>query len=145
MIYNMKQNDNTYTKDAPPKWKARDNLMDRNNELNDRKREDNENENWLEEAAAEVIPLPNRERGRSVENTEIETDNDVRATEGRGIGWFAFALSIASLFFLPVLLGSAGIIVGFVARRRGANALGNWSIGIGAASIIVSLLFAPFF
>lgn len=97
------------------------------------------------ETAAEIAAPVNlrREviRGR-------ETDgrlDDGRAVEGRGLGILALALSIISLFFLPVILGAAGIIVGFIARRRGATATGSWAIGIGIVSIILGIFIMPFF
>jgi hypothetical protein len=54
-------------------------------------------------------------------------------------------LSILSLFFLPIILGAAGIILGFIARRKGALTLGAWAIGIGVVSIIVGTFILPFF
>ena len=35
----------------------------------------------------------------------------------------ALALSILSLFVMPILFGAAGIVLGFIARRRGAKGL----------------------
>ncbi|NEU30719.1 DUF4190 domain-containing protein [bacterium LRH843] len=93
---------------------------------------------FREETAAEFAARPNDAiRG------DRDVDRDV--TSGRGIGTFALVLSILSLFFLPVLLGAAGIIVGFISRANGAKALGNWAIGIGVISIIMTLFFSPFF
>lgn len=101
-----------------------------------------------EETAAEFAP----QRGFVAErpfadNVDRETDADMdgEVNEGRGVGAFAIVLSIISLFFLPVILGAAGIIVGFIARRNGATGLGNWAIGIGAVSIVLTLFFSPFF
>jgi hypothetical protein len=98
------------------------------------------NGDFAEETASEFAvpvqrtrePIYNRETNEVTEN-------------GQGIGWTAIALSIISLFVLPVLLGAAGIIVGFIARRQGAETLGSWAIGIGAVSIIIRLFIAPFF
>jgi hypothetical protein len=104
-----------------------------------------DNEGYLEETAAEVLPMPERERNINEKRETSPSVQETKAEEGRGIGMFALALSIISLFFLPVLLGAAGIIVGFISRKRGAQAFGNWAIGIGAASIVISLLFQPFF
>ena len=42
-------------------------------------------------------------------------------------------------------VGAAGIIIGFIARRRGATGLGAWAIGIGAVSIIVGIFILQFF
>lgn len=61
------------------------------------------------------------------------------------MGTLAIALSILSLFVLPILFGAAGIVLGFVARSRGAAGLGAWAIGIGALSIIVGIFVLPFF
>jgi hypothetical protein len=36
-------------------------------------------------------------------------------------------------------------VLGFVARRRGAESLGAWAIGLGAISIIVGIFVLPFF
>ncbi|KMK76656.1 hypothetical protein AB990_12095 [Alkalihalobacillus pseudalcaliphilus] len=80
----------------------------------------------------------------SRQNVEYDETPDT-PVGGRGMGTFAFVLSFLSLFFLPVLLGAAGIVLGFVARHYGAKALGNWAIGIGAVSIVLSLFFSPFF
>ncbi|WP_241657839.1 DUF4190 domain-containing protein [Anaerobacillus alkaliphilus] len=101
-----------------------------------------------EETAAEFAPqrgfVGERPFAENVDE-EIEADRDNEVTEGRGVGAFAIVLSIISLFFLPVILGAAGIIVGFIARRNGATGLGNWAIGIGAVSIVLTLFFSPFF
>ncbi len=99
-----------------------------------------------EETAAEVTPITGAFGGRTEEREETaEANYDDATASGRGVGTFAIVLSILSLFFLPILLGASGIIVGFVARRAGANALGNWAIGIGALSIILTVFFSPFF
>jgi hypothetical protein len=61
------------------------------------------------------------------------------------MGTLALALAILSLFVLPILFGAAGIVLGFVARRRGAIGLGAWAIGIGAVSIVIGIFILPFF
>ncbi|WP_413380164.1 DUF4190 domain-containing protein [Alkalihalobacillus sp. 1P02AB] len=83
-----------------------------------------------------------RDTDEEVDHVDVDKDT---STSGRGIGTFAFVLSFLSLFFLPVLLGAAGIVVGFVSRHYGAKALGNWAIGLGAISILLTLFFSPFF
>ncbi|MFC4618010.1 DUF4190 domain-containing protein [Camelliibacillus cellulosilyticus] len=70
-------------------------------------------------------------------------DDDVAG--GTGIGWLALVLSAIGLFFLPVVMGAAGIIVGIIARRQGAKVLGAWAIGVGIAAIVIRLFTAPFF
>lgn len=92
---------------------------------------------YLEETAGEIA-APNIGTYRKEE--------DGRETEkgGTGIGIAALILSIVSLFVLPILFGGAGIVCGFIARRSGARGLGNWAIGIGAASILIGMFIAPF-
>ncbi|WP_243290574.1 DUF4190 domain-containing protein [Bacillus sp. FJAT-47783] len=100
----------------------------------------NEDRDYMEETAAELdVPMNAVNREESKEERDLGVDN------GRTTGFVSLALSIISLFVLPVLLGAAGIVVGFMARRRGAQSLGNWAIGIGAVSILLGIFVLPFF
>ncbi|MCH1624949.1 DUF4190 domain-containing protein [Fredinandcohnia quinoae] len=103
----------------------------------------NTDSDYKEETAAEVAAPINYGSTRNFERADIDTES--RATGGTGMGWLALALSIISLFVMPVIMGAAGIIIGFIARRRGATGLGAWAIGIGAISIIVGIFILPFF
>ncbi|MDE3839623.1 hypothetical protein C0966_09670 [Bacillus methanolicus] len=95
---------------------------------------------YIEETAAEIAAPATIRRDR-----DNEVQRDEETASGRGIGLAALALSIISLFVWPVLFGAAGIILGFIARRRGAESLGSWAIGIGAVSIIFGIFIRPFF
>ncbi|WNS74315.1 DUF4190 domain-containing protein [Bacillus sp. DTU_2020_1000418_1_SI_GHA_SEK_038] len=97
---------------------------------------------YTEETSAEIAAPISLDRGRT--NTLSERDNETE-TAGRGMGIAALVLSIISLFVFPVLFGATGIVLGFVARRRGALSLGSWAIGIGVVSIIVGMFILPFF
>lgn len=99
----------------------------------------NDPSEFREETAAEIAaPVPIvRRRGYD--------DIRGRTEGGTGTGYVALALSILSLFVFPILFGAAGIVLGFVARRRGAEGLGAWAIGIGAVSIIIGIFILPFF
>lgn len=97
------------------------------------------------EIAAPVAPIAPLTLNRSTITERDTKDRGDTQTGGRGIGFTALALSIISLFVLPILFGAAGIILGFVARRRGAESLGSWAIGIGAIAIIVGIFILPFF
>jgi hypothetical protein len=92
----------------------------------------------MEETSAEIAAPIRLDRGRV-------RDYDRAETGGRGIGFAAIVLSILSLFVMPILFGAAGIVLGFIARRRGSEGLGNWAIGLGAISIIVGMFILPFF
>ncbi|WP_396953690.1 hypothetical protein [Neobacillus mesonae] len=95
--------------------------------------------NHQEETAAEIAAPISVNRGRA------RDEDRERAEGGAGLGTVALALSILSLFVLPILFGAAGIVLGIVARRRGAQRLGAWAIGIGAVSIIIGIFILPFF
>ncbi|WP_035186155.1 hypothetical protein [Alteribacter aurantiacus] len=98
---------------------------------------------YREETAAEVSP------DARLANAEINDDGEADfmedASEGKGIGAIAVALAIVSLFFLPVVLGAAAIVMGFITRANGRAGLGYTAIGIGAFSIIISVFLSPFF
>ncbi|GAE24744.1 hypothetical protein JCM9140_696 [Halalkalibacter wakoensis JCM 9140] len=107
--------------------------------LNEEEKDETFVTDFQEETAAEYGTINGLERD---ETADANVDD---ATAGRGVGTFAIVLSILSLFFLPVLLGAAGIVIGFVSRRYGSTSLGNWAIGIGAVSILMTVFFSPFF
>lgn len=109
-------------------------------ELTDEERDQPIVTNFQEETAVEYGAMNDM-----AERNETARMNEDDVTAGRGVGTFAIVLSILSLFFLPVLLGAAGIVVGFVSRRYGSTSLGNWAIGIGAISILMTVFFSPFF
>lgn len=92
---------------------------------------------YHEETSAELAePLILNRRG-------IRDHDEVREG-GKGVGMAALALSILSLFVFPILFGIAGIILGFVARKKGASS-GTWAITIGAISLILGIFILPFF
>lgn len=96
-------------------------------------------EGYHEETAAEIAePMTFNRREVS------DKDNSKEQEGGRAIGFAAIALSILSLFVFPILFGAAGIVLGFVARRRGATS-GTWAITIGAISLILGMFILPFF
>ncbi|TXL67989.1 hypothetical protein FHP05_02940 [Cerasibacillus terrae] len=91
---------------------------------------------------------PNKNNNQEETATEITGDIDRMDTnddvsENTVMGWVALALSIISFFWLPIVLGAAGIIVGIFARNRNAETLGNIAIIAGAVSIILSLFIRP--
>ena len=73
-----------------------------------------------------------------------ENDMDMGNQVANVPGWIGLALAVLSFFMMPIILGGAAIIIGFVARRRDATWLGNTAIALGVISIIVRLFFMPF-
>lgn len=96
-----------------------------------------------EETAAEIAAPAYLGKFRDHDDAR-ETEHGV-AQAGTGMGFLALALSIISLFVMPILFGAAGIVLGFIARARGANMLGAWAIGIGVVSIVIGIFILPFF
>lgn len=75
-----------------------------------------------------------------------EKNNEKSEVEAKtGFGWFAVIASIISFFLMPIFFSAIGIIVGFVAKSRGADTLGNTAIIAGALSMIITLFIVPFF
>lgn len=116
----------------------------RNDKLEESLHDNDSKREYHEETAAEIASPVSWNEDRNRDRVE-DKDSDNASVSGRVIGWSALALSVLSLFFLPVILGAAGIILGFVARRRNAETLGAWSIGIGVVSIIIGIFVLPFF
>jgi|SRR4051812_21961401 hypothetical protein len=94
-------------------------------------------EGYHEETAAEISQPMTFKKQESGSNSKAKEG-------GNAIGFAAIALSILSLFVFPVLFGAAGIVLGFVARRRGATS-GTWAVTIGAISLILGIFILPFF
>ena len=90
---------------------------------------------YQEETAAEVAP--------PLSGYGTREDSEMR-TGSTGMGLMAIALSILSLFVFPVLLGITGMVLGFIARSRGART-GTWAIAIGAISLLLGMFVLPFF
>ncbi|OCA91127.1 hypothetical protein A8F94_04510 [Bacillus sp. FJAT-27225] len=101
-------------------------------------------ENTREETAGEIAAPVQVRQNRN--NKEGQQRNQADENAGTSmLGYIALGLAILSLFFLPVLLGAAGIVLGFLAMRRGQSKAGGWAIGIGAVSLIIGMFIAPFF
>ncbi|MDM5298759.1 DUF308 domain-containing protein [Bacillus pumilus] len=97
---------------------------------------------YLEETAAEITEPYQASRDREDRHVRDQVGDK---SGGKGIGYTALAIAIISLFVMPVLLGVAAIVVGYMARRKGAQGLGGWSIGIGIVSVILGIFITPFF
>ncbi|MGM7635579.1 DUF4190 domain-containing protein [Bacillus sp. Hm123] len=113
-------------------------------ETNDKNRlvNDTDMRPMREETAAELAePIPFRRN-----DVSEEVDREVGEEEGgRGLGYAGLISSILALFMIPVLFGAVGIVLGFMARRRGSEGLGAWAIGIGVVALVVGLFILPFF
>lgn len=100
--------------------------------------DDSNNHRYHEETAAEIATP------YTVNNDDVNR-NQSTYVNAKIVGYIALASAILSLFFAPLLLGIIGIILGFVAQRKGEVGLGAWSIGISTLSIIVGMFILPFF
>ena len=79
-----------------------------------------------------------------VDHRQVKSEDDSGSQVNSAVGWIALVLSIVSFFYIPIILGGAGIIVGFIAKSRNADTLGNTAIIAGAASIIITLFVLPY-
>ncbi len=84
---------------------------------------------YMEETAAEFYANPYSKADRP------------EHVGGRSMAYFGLVLSILSLFVFGLVLGAAGIILGFFARSRGATAIGTWAIVLGGISVAWKLIF----
>ncbi|KHE71561.1 hypothetical protein [Halobacillus sp. BBL2006] len=97
-------------------------------------------ESYEEEFAQEAAVAPVHEPIKSQEQ-ETTMDDDVKV----GMGWLGLTAAILSFFFAPIILGAAGIILGIIGKRRGADTLGNMAIIVSVVSIAFALFFAPIY
>lgn len=91
-----------------------------------------------EEYAAEISPagIPIRHKRKEIAN-EIEGTNT-----GAMVGYVALFLSLFSIAFYPVTLGSLAILVVLLlAVNFGARTLGYTAIGFGSFSVLFTLLY----
>ncbi|MBY7143365.1 hypothetical protein KFZ56_09905 [Virgibacillus sp. NKC19-3] len=120
------------------------NVEDRSNDHQLQKNEDyvgiEPDSSRNEEFASEVTADDHISDRQPVSEQNEHMENDVNST----YGWIGVALSIISYFMMPIILGGAGIILGFISRSRGADTLGNIAIAAGAISIIITLFILPF-
>ena len=92
---------------------------------------------YQEETAAEIAQPMSYNRQR------VRDNHDSRAAGG-GMGLAALALSNLSLIVFPVFFGITGIVLGFIARNRGATS-GTWAVAIGVISLFLGMFILPFF
>lgn len=94
-----------------------------------------------------VRPDRDEEVARELSQLEMERYDDIEDTKDQASsvpGWIAIVLSILSFFMMPIILGGAGIIVGFIARNRDSEWLGNTAIAAGVISILITLFVRPY-
>jgi|GEM_PF-583084 len=103
------------------------------------------------ETAAEIA-TPLRRPQTANRTTQADNRTYQKAEEparennpGGGLGMVGLGLSILSLFLLPYLIAPVGIILGYLAFRRGARTMGIWSMVIGAAAILGAMVFYPYY
>lgn len=97
-------------------------------------------ESYEEEFAQEAAVAPVHEPIKS-EEQETRMEDDVKV----GMAWLGLTAAILSFFFAPIILGAAGIILGIIGKRRGADTLGNMAIIVSVVSIAFALFFAPIY
>ncbi|WP_051250767.1 hypothetical protein [Paenibacillus harenae] len=80
------------------------------------------------------------------EERHVERADRVDAeTGGNALGWVSLVFAVASWFLWPVLLGATAAVLGFIAYRQGARALGGWAMAIGIIAVALNLIIVPFY
>ena len=87
-------------------------------------------------AKAPVSYVPREERTEAIREDEAG---------GTALGWVALIFAAASWFLWPVLLGATSAVIGFIAYRQGARALGGWAMAVGLIAVLLSLVIVPFY
>ncbi|MFX3633652.1 MAG: hypothetical protein ACE3L7_25200 [Candidatus Pristimantibacillus sp.] len=80
-----------------------------------------------------------------VSRDQSEDNVEVRESGGTALGWVALVFAVVSWFLWPVLMGATSAVLGFMAYRQGARALGGWAMAIGLIAVILSLVIVPFY
>ncbi|OCA86412.1 DUF308 domain-containing protein [Pradoshia sp. D12] len=95
--------------------------------------------NYHEETGAEFMDSAEYRRHSQTGN------NNKTTSKASSFGIVALALSIASLFFMPVIFGTIGIVAGIFAMKTESRMMGIAAIVIGVFSVVAGLLVYPFF
>ncbi|SDC72970.1 hypothetical protein SAMN02799630_01315 [Paenibacillus sp. UNCCL117] len=77
-----------------------------------------------------------------------EAESRTAAASTRVSQWSGYAALLASalaLFIFPVLLGSAGMLLGAVAYGLGQRKLGAWALTVGLLALAGYFILVPFF
>jgi hypothetical protein len=116
-------------------------------DLNGGKVEEWANENNVnnihEEMAADFAvssPVSYVPREQSIEEAAATVE-----AGGTALGWVALVFAAASWFLWPVVLGITSAVLGFIAYRQGAKALGSWAMALGLIAVLLSLVIVPFY
>lgn len=73
---------------------------------------------------------------------DVERDEDDPTYQM--IGWIAIISSVIAFMFMPLLFGTVGIILGFFARTRHYENLGNTAITLSIIAMVLRLFILPF-
>jgi hypothetical protein len=108
-----------------------------------RENKDHENQGTKEEFSTELAaptvsgPVTEKNSERSTKPAELN--------RSKTIGYAALFVALLSMFILPVVLGPAAIILGFMAYRGGKRGLGTWSVALGLLSFAAYFLLLTFY
>lgn len=92
------------------------------------------------EVAGEITPDEiHQDRQTRRERHQDEADLDRHTW----LGWLAVVLSVLAFFWMPLILGTAGIVFGIIARNRDLKVLGNTAIVVGLVVVVLRLLILP--
>lgn len=105
--------------------------------------EQDHNEEYAEEYAAEVAPAP----ARIYHDDNPDKDVDAGMMDSRTgqlAGYVGLAFGVVSLFMWSIVLGPLAAIIGFYAYSQGKKATGGWSIALGILATLSYFVLMPF-
>lgn len=131
-----------------------DDHADRFNNAGENKHSDEIANNRLLDEEKPVLGTPLEVKKRSLLEDEFSTEftlddevDDDELDEGdptyQLIGWIAIISSVIAFLFMPLLFGAIGIILGFFARSRFYENLGNTAITLSVIAMILRLFIIP--
>jgi len=89
--------------------------------------------------------MPTTHVERIASRPERYGEETVTESGGYALGWVSLIFAIASWFVWPVLMGITSAVLGFIAYRQGARALGIWSMTLGLIAVVLNLVIVPFY
>ncbi len=91
-------------------------------------------EKYREETAAEFLPV----------YSDVLADTTDAGPFGRMLGYSSLVLAILSIFFMPITLGIASVVLAIPAIRKGADSIGGWALGVSLTVLLYHLTILPF-
>lgn len=95
------------------------------------------------EVAGEITPEEINQSRHSQDQRKEMYNDEADLDRHTWLGWLAVVLSVLAFFWMPLILGTAGIVLGIIARNRDLNVLGTTAIIVGLVVVVLRLFILP--